>query len=127
MINEILINFSNILFNQNKLNLDIALLINAYNIVGGATSSFLRNIIKLNNNLNFLWDYRFTYRKNFNYQKFDNKYELYNNNNIKIFTMYSDINYFNIMKTWKNTMIQREVMVKQNCNNNFIFNIENKI
>ena len=42
--------------NKNNLKLDISYLVNSYNIIS-ATSSFIVSIIKLNQNIKFLWEY----------------------------------------------------------------------
>ena len=47
VINQILNYFPNIIYNKNKIQMDISLLVHAYNIVG-ANSSFLRNILRIN-------------------------------------------------------------------------------
>ena len=50
--------YSYIKYNKNNVKLDISYLANSYNIIS-ATSSFLVSIIKLNQNLKFLWEYDF--------------------------------------------------------------------
>ena len=47
VINHILDYFPNIIYNKNKIQMDISLLVHAYNIVG-ANSSFLSNILRIN-------------------------------------------------------------------------------
>ena len=56
---SILLNKYNFIkYNKNYIKLDISILTNSYNIVS-AKSSFIVSIIKLNENLRFLWEYDF--------------------------------------------------------------------
>ena len=43
-------------YNKNNIKLDISYLANSYNIIS-ATSSFIASIIKINQNIKFLWEY----------------------------------------------------------------------
>lgn len=56
IIDILLNNYKFIIFKQNSLQVDIAYLINAYNIVG-LPSSFLYSILKMNYNLKIYWHY----------------------------------------------------------------------
>ena len=56
VINKLISVFSNIIFNQNNIGVDLAYLCNAYNLVG-SVSSFLIESIKLNGNLRKYWEY----------------------------------------------------------------------
>ena len=56
VIQKLINKYKNIIYNENELKYDIAILINAFNIVA-SISSFLTTIIQLNYNLNYLWDY----------------------------------------------------------------------
>ena len=56
VIDQLINNNNNIIYEENYIDNDIANLINAYNIVG-SISSFLTSIIKLNKNLKNLWEY----------------------------------------------------------------------
>ena len=115
VINQLLIYFPNIIFNINKLEKDISLLINAYNIVGGAHSTFLDKILRLNTNLKFLWNFIF---KKINKHQF-NVINFYNLNNIIIFAMVSSNEYYLKMKFWNNTKSQRDLMINEQCANDF--------
>jgi hypothetical protein len=55
---ELLKEYPYIKYNKNNIKLDISYLSNSFNIVS-ATSSFALSIIKLNQNLKFLWEYDF--------------------------------------------------------------------
>jgi hypothetical protein len=62
VIDKILEKYPNIVYNINPLKIDIGYLLNAYNLVGGSTSTFLRQIILLNNNIKIIWDFIFEKR-----------------------------------------------------------------
>ena len=124
VINEILKNFPNVIYNINTLKNDLSYLINAYNIVGGGTSTFLYNVIELNNKSPFLWIFEF---KNDSYNKYL-KFKVINFYNIiklKIFLMYASNDYEKIMKFWNNTQIQKDLMINDKCENPFIFLYKN--
>ena len=115
VINELLKDYPNIIYNYNPIKIDISYLINAYNMVGGSISTFLERIIELNNNLLFLWTFRFNiipFNIFYNYKV--------NNNKIKIFLLYESNDYIQKMTFWNNTQIQRDLMIKTNCKNPFI-------
>ena len=56
IIDVLLNNYHNITYNKNSLELDIAYLINAYNIVG-AMSTFINILLRFNDNLEKYWEY----------------------------------------------------------------------
>ena len=56
VIQKLINKYPNIIYNENPLKYDIAILIKAFNIVA-SISSFLTTIIQLNSNINYLWDY----------------------------------------------------------------------
>ena len=85
----------NIIYNRNSLNIDIAYLTTAYNIVGGKITTFLNAIIPLNNNLKNLWIFLFEQNKS--------KKE----------------KYFINMKYWSNKKFQRNLMIDEKCINDF--------
>ena len=113
LINE----YPNLIYRNNNLLTDIAILINAYNIVS-SISSFLNSIIQLNYNLNYIWDYNImkAYQKIIFYH-----YDLYKfpQKQLTIFRMESSQNYKNIMFVWKNNKKQRKLMIKERCYNYF--------
>ena len=114
VIHHILNNFPNIIYNRNKIQRDISLLVHAYNICGGGFSTFFSNILRININLRFLWTFIFQTIKIY---KFINNF--YDPNKLKIFYMHSSIRYFEKMKIWNNTKSQRDLMLNDNCPNDF--------
>ena len=109
--------YKNIIFNENRYEYDISLLINAYNIVT-SVSSFVISTIKLNNNLKDLWEYdinrlseKFFFLHHHLY-KFDIKY--------KIHTMKSSDEYAQKMYIWRNTEAQVKLMLEDKCTYDFV-------
>lgn len=106
-----------IYYNKNQLNIDISYLANSYNIVS-SISSFLISIIKLNDNLKFLWEYDF-YRLSSKFLHLH--YSVYNfPRNYTIYKMKPSRYYKKIMYTWFNSPKQRKLMIKEKCKSNFI-------
>ena len=102
--------------NKNNLKLDISYLVNSYNIIS-ATSSFIVSIIKLNQNIKFLWEYDI-------YQLFEKylhlHYSVYTfSYNYTIYNMNASENYKKIMYPFHNTEQQRKIMIEEICNNKF--------
>ena len=101
---------------KNNLKLDISYLSNSYNIIS-AMSSFIVSIIKLNNNLRFLWEYDLYrlyeryYHIHYSVYKFSFKYIIYK--------MKASENYKKSMFPFINSLHQRKIMVKEQCDNNF--------
>ena len=112
-----LINKYKIIYNKNSLKEDISLLINAYNIVG-SISSFLISIIQLNYKLLNFWEYNL-YKIIEKYRHFH--YDLYKFpfSNFTIYRMEPSNIYIDKMKKWKNNKIQRKLLIKEKCLNNF--------
>ena len=119
VIHHILNNFPNIIYNRNKMQTDISLLVHAYNICGGGVSTFFSNILRININLRFLWTFIFKTIKNIKKTEF-NINNFYNQNKLKIFYMHSSNRYYEEMKIWNNTKSQRDLMLNDNCSNDFI-------
>lgn len=120
VINELLKNYPNIIYNYNSLKVDMSNLVNAYNIAGGPTSTFFSRIIELNNNLQFLWTFKFQtfpFKKNHK----SNLMRFYKFKGTKIFFLYSSKKYIIKMKIWRNTKNQRDLMLKEHCLNPFVF------
>jgi hypothetical protein len=118
IIEKIIKEYPNIIYNHNSLKQDISYLINAYNIVA-SISSFLISIVQLNYNLKILFDY--------NIYKLPEKilvyhYDLYQftHNKFIIFRMEPSSDYNKTMYIWKNNKKQRKLMIKEKCINNFI-------
>ena len=102
--------------NKNDIKLDISFLVNSYNIIS-ATSSFIVTIIKLNQNLKFLWEYDF-YILSERYLHLH--YSVYSFSfNYNIYKMNVSKNYKKIMFPFRNSEEQRKLMIEEKCNNNF--------
>ena len=109
---DILINhYKFIIFKQNTLEVDIAHLIYAYNIVG-LPSSFLYSILKMNYNLKIYWHYGL---HGFNFKP---------NVEATIFRMMPSKEYAKQIHYWKYNSSQLKLMMQDNCPNKF--EIENR-
>ena len=116
-IDKLLSRFKNILYSQNTLEYDISCLINCYNLVS-SISSFLNTIIMLNSNLENLWEYNI-YQMNekilqYHYDLFKFPYSF------TLYRMEASSNYKSKMYIWKNSKIQRKLMIKEKCINSFM-------
>jgi hypothetical protein len=108
--------YSYIKYNKNNIKLDISYLVNSYNIISGI-SSFLVSIIKLNQNLKFLWEYDF-YEKIIRYKFLH--YSVYTFPfNYTIYKMNPSENYKKLMYPFFNTEEQQKLMKEEKCENNF--------
>ena len=116
MINQ----FPNIIYNENKLKIDISYLIKGYNIVK-APSTFLETIIQLNNNIQFLWEFEFRSAKEINFNCLDELINSFSNpkKKIKIYRMKASNIYKREMQYWNNTQVQRDIMINDKCQYNF--------
>lgn len=113
VINKLLIKFPNIIYNKNSLIFDISYLSYAYNIVG-AISTFLKNIIKFNDNLELFWSFKFKLSL---IMSFYFSYE-FNHKNVSIYQM-KEINYYNKIILCKNIKCRIDLMLNYICKNNF--------
>ena len=116
VIGHLLKEFTNITYKKNDLNVDLAFLMKAYNLVG-SVSTMLHSSIILNNNLKNYWEYDI-YRKSekFSHLHFDiYEYE----RKFKIYKMMPSENYKNEMFSWKKSASQLDLMIKEKCKNNF--------
>ena len=103
-------------YNKNSIKLDISYLVNSYNIIS-ATSSFLVSIIKLNQNLKFLWEYDF-YTLLIRYKFLH--YSVYSFPfNYTIYKMNISEKYKKLMYPFTNSEKQRKIMIEEKCNNGF--------
>lgn len=103
-------------YNKNKIKLDISYLLNSYNIIS-ATSSFIVSIIKLNQNLKFLWEYDF-YKLSERYLHLH--YSVYTFSfNYTIYKMNLSKRYKKLVYPFRNTEKQRKQMIEARCDNNF--------
>ena len=109
--------YNNIVFNHDNYQTDLALLINASNVVA-SVSSFFYTAIKFNENLKQLWEYdinklieKFVWLHHHIY-KFDIKY--------KIYTMKPSDIYFDKMFNWRNSLNQLKLMIEDKCPYDFV-------
>ena len=121
VIIKILEYYSSIIYKKNSLKLDIALLINAYNIAGGGTSTFFQQILLLNNKKRFLFLFKIQLEPSKLFAKL-NLENFYLENISNNLVMYSTREYINKMFPWRNTKEQRDFMLSYNCSNYFSYN-----
>lgn len=101
---------------KNDIKLDISYLSNSYNIIS-AKSSFIISIIKLNNNVKFVWEYDFYllseryFHLHYSVYSFSFKYIIYK--------MKASENYKKFMTPFINSINQRELMIKEKCDDHF--------
>lgn len=120
VIVKLLNSYPKIIYNENPLKLDISYLINAYNLVK-APSTLFESIFQLNTNIKSIWEYDF----NFNNKTYFNCLAAFINSfNIKkrkilVHKMKASYKYKRTMLFWKNTKIQRKLMLEINCIKNF--------
>lgn len=108
--------YSFLKYKKNSLKYDVAYLANSFNIVS-AKSSFLVSIIKLNDKLSFLWEYNL-YKLSEKYLHLH--YSVYSfSYNYTIYKMDPSSSYKKLMDPWSNSQEQREMMIKEGCNNYF--------
>ena len=116
VIDKLIKEYSYIIFNKNSLDIDIAYLINAYNLVGGI-STFINILMRLNDNLRFFWEY--------NIDSIEAKiihfhHSLYKPfKNITFFRMEPSEEYKIKMTNWKHSESQIKLMINEKCNKNF--------
>ena len=116
IINKILNDFPNVVYERHKLSLDLAYLSNAYNLVA-SVSSFLLVLAKLNNNLKKYFEYDI-YKKN---QKFLHLHHDFYNfpMNFTIYKMKPSMTYQNEMFLFHNNKDQYNLMINELCIYNF--------
>ena len=116
VIDKLINENNNIIYNQNPIEIDIALLSYAYNIVG-SISSFLISIIKLNNNLKYFWEYDI-YLTSLKVPHLH--HSIYNfTRNYTIFQMKPSNLYKNEMIIWQCSDYQLNLMINETCPYNF--------
>ena len=117
VINKLISEFPKIKFNINPIEVDIAYLSNAYNLVG-SISSFLLAAVKLNDNLNNLWEYDL-YRKSEKYLHLH--HDIYNfPRKFIIYKMKPSEKYITNMLVWQRKESQLKLMIEEECIYNFI-------
>ena len=116
VIQNLLNEYSFLKYKKNNLKYDVAYLANSFNIVS-AKSSLLISIIKLNDKLKFLWEYEL-YKLSEKYLHLH--YSVYTfSYNYMIYKMEPSSSYKKLMDPWVNSKEQREIMIKEKCNNYF--------
>ena len=117
VINYLLNQYSNIIYNKNDLKTDIGYLIKAYNIVG-AVSTFINVIIRLNDNIVNYWEYNIDSLK----AKINQFHHLFYQfqKKINIYVMEPTDKYLTEMKFWTNSKYQKQLMIKEKCLNKFV-------
>ena len=117
VINKLINKYNKIIYLKNEMQYDLSCLIHSYNLVA-SISSFLNMIILLNSNLQYLWEYNLYPIKE---KVLHNHYDLYEfPNRFTIYRMEPSMNYKNKMYYWKNNRIQKKLMIKEKCINNFM-------
>ena len=116
VIPNLLKEYSFLKYRKNNLKYDIAYLANSYNIVS-AKSSFLVSIIKLNDNLKFLWEYDL-YLLSEKYLHLHHSVYSFSYN-YTIYKMDPSSSYKKLMNPWINSKEQRKMMIKEKCNKHF--------
>ena len=116
IIDNLIKRYPSIKYSQNPLDKDIAYLASAYNIVT-SISSFVIMIMKLNDNLKNVWEYDIYKIK----EKFCHLHHHIFTFPIKynIYTMKPSENYISEMFHWEKSESQLELMLEDNCTNNF--------
>ena len=116
IIDKLILEYPYIIFNENKIELDMAYLIYAYNIVG-SISTFINMIIRLNNNLKFFWEYDLPSIESKIIHCHHSLFKPYKN--VTYFRMEPSENYKAIMKKWNCSNLQLKTMIIEKCLNNF--------
>lgn len=104
---DILLNlYPKIIYKQNSIKIDIAYLINAFNVIG-AISTFLSGALQLNDKIRIFWQYGI------------NTFDYIYKRNILFFTMDFSDEYLSQRFEWKYNKTQIELMIKDKCPNKF--------
>jgi len=112
IIDILLEKFPQIIFNNNKLEIDISMIVNAYNLVG-SISSFFTTLIIINDNLENIWEFD-NYRLPEKYLHLHR--DIYNfTRKYKVYKMYPSLKYKNEMFPWINNKHQIDLMVSEKC------------
>lgn len=121
VINKLLGIYSKIIYKKNSLKLDIALLVNAYNIAGGGISTFFYHILLLNNKKKVLFLFKIQQQPFKLFTKLNIK-SFYKETNCINLLMFASKDYIIKMFPWENSRLQRDFMLSYNCSNYFIVN-----
>ena len=104
--------FPEIIFIDNYIETDAAILSNAYNIVG-SMSSFLTTLVMINDNLKNYWDFD-NYRLSEKYLHFH--HDIYKLNvNYTLYEMKPSEDYRKEMFVWRNSKRQIDLMINEKC------------
>ena len=116
VVDQLINKYPKIIYNNNKIEKDISSLIYAYNIIA-SSSSFLSATIKLNDNLKYYWEYD-NMRINDKYLHMHHSL-FYYSRKYTIFRMEPSDIYKRKMYNWINSQEQRNIMINDNCPNEF--------
>ena len=106
-----------IIFKMNSVEIDLAYLTNAYNLVN-SVSTFSEGAVKLNDNLRNLWEYdMIRHSEKFVYLHHD--FYDYPRNYI-IYKMLPSNHYRSEMFSWRMNQSQLQLMIEEKCINKFI-------
>ena len=117
IIRKLISEYKNVKYNKSSLINDMSKLVYGYNIVG-SISSFLTSLIKLNDNLQYFWEYDIYHKVtkinhlHYSISNFTRKYTIYK---MLPSPIYKETLYF-----WKRTKEQLDLMMNVTCPNNFI-------
>jgi len=105
--------YPQIILTHNSLEIDISILINAFNLIG-SMSSFLTSIIILNENLRNFFEYdNYSLSQKYLHLHHDiYKYKI----NYSIYKIKPSTKYLKEMFPWKNSKEQRKLMINEKCN-----------
>ena len=117
IVKKLINKFPTIKYAKKSLKIDIASLINAFNIIC-SISSFLVAILQLNANFEFLWEYNI-YKISEKQLHFHFDFNKFPHNNFTIFRMEPSFVYKKKMFRWKHTKSQLKLMIKEKCVNDF--------
>ena len=123
IIQKLINEYKNTKYKRSSLKEDVSKLVYAYNIVA-SISSFLTSLIKLNDNLKYLWEYDIYHRPtkinhlHHSVSNFTRKYNIYQ--------MQPSTIYKKTMHFWKRSDDQLNLMINDTCPNDFIFIKANK-
>ena len=116
VIKELRAKYPRIIYHENSLEVDISYLVRGYNVVG-SISSFLISCIKLNDNLEYFFEYD---RYPMCSKMFHSHPSIFNfKRNYTTYLMEPSETYKNKMIIWKCTDEQIEIMLKDKCPNDF--------
>ena len=117
IVKKLIKKFPDIIYTKSNIMKDVAMLVNAFNIVC-SISSFLISILQLNYNFEFLWDYSM-YKITEKLKHFHFDFNKFPHNNYTVFRMEPSLFYKNKMHRWKHSKSQLKLMIKDKCINEF--------